>query len=128
MWNHSPLEFSNMSSYDKYYGGVIWTNHALSRMEERGLDQSTAFSVFKHPQIQGKGSNNSFKYEKKFDNSKVTIVAKQNKKGEWLILSAWIDPPLPGSKDALEKEKYKKYQKVTGFKRFLLAFMRQLGF
>ncbi|KKQ44128.1 MAG: hypothetical protein US62_C0032G0012 [Candidatus Woesebacteria bacterium GW2011_GWA1_37_8] len=31
---------------DKNYGGVIWTNHALSRLRERGISQGDAWATF----------------------------------------------------------------------------------
>ena len=111
-----------------YYGGVIWTNHALRRMKERGLGQDMALSAFHHPDIEEKGNDaDSFRYKKKFEDKEVTIVAKKNERNEWLILSAWIDPPLPGSEDDKRRKAFREYQKASFFKKVLITAARQLG-
>jgi|SRR5581483_1193678 len=116
-----------MSSLSKNYGNAIWTNHALDRLNQRGLTQEMAWKTFQHPESSVK-EGESFKYQKKFGRSTVTVIAKQNEKREWLILSCWIYPPLLGTKDYKEHEQFKKYQKSSGFKKFLLTFLRQIGF
>lgn len=116
-------------SYKQYYKGLIWTNHAIEQMKNRGLSQDMAFEAFKHDDRSFKGkTKDSFEYQKRFENSRVTVIAKQNEKSEWVILSAWIDPPLPGSLDAKEKQQYQEYQKASGLKKFWLAFKKQVGF
>ncbi|RJP46212.1 MAG: hypothetical protein C4584_01935 [Armatimonadetes bacterium] len=131
-----------------YYGGYIWTNHALQRLKERGLSQEMAWEAFEHPDRFFKGKQSgTVEYQKKFGSSKVTIIARQNEsrglascrnnesrglascrnnesrglascrnneKAEWIVLSCWIDPPLPGSIDDKKKKAYQKYIK-TGF-------------
>lgn len=75
---------------DRKYGGVIWTNHALSRLEQRGISQSDAYYTFKNPH-QSRFANNkgAWIYYRSYDTNKIEIVAKQNEKEEWLILSVW---------------------------------------
>lgn len=97
----------------KFYGGVIWTNHALERLGARGLTQNLARQTFQNPDYSGKGKQKgTFEYRKKFGNSTVTVIAKQNEKYEWIILSCWIDPPLPGYLDDRKKQAYHKYKKA----------------
>jgi hypothetical protein len=119
--------------YDKsmgnqYYGGVIWTNHALERMRERGVGQDMVLQAFNSPDRtqpgREKGTN---QYQKRFGNSLVTAVGKQNDKNEWIIISAWIDPPLPGSDDAKRKFAYKTYQDATFWRKIWITVKRQLG-
>lgn len=90
-----------------HYKGAIWTNHALSRLGERGLTQEMAADTFKYPDKRVMGKNpGTHEYIRKYQNSTVTVIGKQNEKGEWLILSVWIDPPLPGTKDYQRKQDY----------------------
>lgn len=113
---------------DGRYGGVIWTNHALERQGQRGLSQDLAWQTFKYADKTLVGKNpGTTEYQKSFGNSLVTVIAKQNTQGEWLVLSNWIDPPLLGTEDYKKQQEYKKYRKSTGFMRILLIIKRQLG-
>lgn len=111
------------------YGGLIWTNHVLLQLTDRGIKQEMAFETFKSPDSSRNGKTpDSFEFRKKFDKYTVTLIAKKNEKNEWVVLSCWINPPLPGTKDARQKADYKKYQKSSGLQKFLLTFKKQLGF
>ena len=88
---------------DKNYGGFIWTNHALSRLKERGIKQGDAWATLKRPDqsrfAEGKGA---WVYYKTYGNTKIEVVAKQNASGpagkkEWLILSVWSKQVLEDS-------------------------------
>jgi len=72
------------------YGGVIWTNHAIKRLYERKITQSDAWYSFQHPdgQLTGKVAG-SKRYYKDYGNQRIEIIATQNKKKEWVILSCW---------------------------------------
>ena len=111
------------------YGGVIWTNHALERLGQRGLSQSMAWQAFQHPEESLKGKQpGTSEFRKRFDTSLVTIIATQNERREWIILSCWIDPPLPGSIDTFKKEQYRRFQQASFWGKFWLTLKRQLGF
>lgn len=112
----------------QYYGGAIWTNHALGRLGQRGLTQELAWEAFNRPDREVKGrEKGTMQYEKRFGRSLVTIIAKQNDKREWIIISCWVDPPLLGSIDIGKKEEYKKYQKASFLGKFLMTARKQLG-
>lgn len=113
--------------YQQHYGGAIWTNHALQRMGERLLPQDMAYQAFRSPDrsFPGKQPGTS-QYQKQFGKSLVTIIATQNEKREWIILSCWIDPPLPGTIDSRKKDEYIKYRNATTWGKFLIVLKRQL--
>jgi len=67
-------------------------------------------------------------YQRKYGNSLVTVIASQNDRKEWIILSCWIDPPLAGSIDIKKKVWEKEYGKASFWKKFWLEIKRQLGF
>lgn len=113
--------------HNKYYGKIIWTNHALDRLSERGFSQQMAWEAFKYPDKKLEGKGDSTEFQKRYGNSRVTVIAKPNEKNEWVVLSCWIDPPLPGTDDHKRQQKWRAYQKSTGIKRWILAFLRQLG-
>lgn len=116
-------------SYNRYYGGAIWTNHALERLGQRGLSQELAWKAFQFPDKSFKGNQpETIEYQKSFGKSLVAIIAKQNEKKEWVILSCWVNPPLSDSIDNKKKEEYKKYQKASFLRKFLITLKNQLGF
>lgn len=86
------------------FGGVIWTNHALTRLRERGIKQGDAWATWRNPdQSRFAKSKNAWIYYKTFGDTKIEVVAKKNEKGEWIILSVW-------SKKVLENKKTNKKQ------------------
>jgi hypothetical protein len=97
---------------NQYYEDTIWTNHALNRIFERGLSQEKAYQAFKSPDHTQKGRDGALEFQKKFGSEKVTLIAKQNDRSEWVVLSAWIDPPLPGSRDDVKQKRYQAYLKA----------------
>jgi len=87
-----PLVTIYIMSYSKSYKGVIWTNHAIDRLRARNIPQEYAWKAFRFPDSTKRGkASDSNEYIKKIDRYTVTIIAKQNEKKEWLILSVWID-------------------------------------
>lgn len=115
--------------YLRKYGGLIWTNHAIERLKERGLSQEDAWYAYRHPDSTSKDSkNNSMKYEKKVHDSTIGIVIKENEKKELIVLSCWIEPPVSGSRAAREKEEYKKYKKASHVGKILYLIKKQLGY
>lgn len=115
--------------YAPYYGNLIWTKHAIIRMRDRGLSQDAALDAFKKPdKIEEGREKGSFRHIKHYSKSRVTVIAKQNERREWLILSAWIDPPMKGSKDEKERLEFGRYQKASQWGKFWLTLKKQLGF
>lgn len=75
---------------DKNYGGVIWTNHALQRLTERGIKQGDAWAVWNRPeQSRFSTTQGAWIYYRTYGNERIEVVAKQNERKEWIILSVW---------------------------------------
>lgn len=73
-----------------HFMGVIFTDHAIKRLYERGVAQSDAWYTFRHPDKQLRGSTpSSWKCYKDYGEQRIEVVAKQNERGEWVILSCW---------------------------------------
>lgn len=79
-----------MMGMDNNYGGVIWTNHALERLEQRGITQGDAWATWKRPDrsryAQSKGA---WVYYRTYGDRRIEVVAKENERGEWIILTVW---------------------------------------
>jgi hypothetical protein len=75
---------------ERDFGGVIWTNHALKRLKERNISQGDAWATFRRPeQSKYAKAKGAWVYYKTYGNQKIEVVAKQNEKKEWIILSVW---------------------------------------
>ncbi|KKR44880.1 MAG: hypothetical protein UU51_C0004G0017 [Microgenomates group bacterium GW2011_GWC1_41_20] len=83
---------------DNHYGGVIWTNHALERLRDRGIKQGDAWATWSSPQSSRKGNSGSWVYYRVYGSTRIEVVAKKNEKGEWLILSVWSKPVYENEK------------------------------
>jgi hypothetical protein len=84
---------------DNHYKGLIWTNHALDRLRERGIKQGDAWATWNHPDQSYKGnlhkSDDAWRYYRKIGDQVVEVVAKQNERREWIILSVWSNAAYP---------------------------------
>ena len=84
---------------DHHFGGIIWTNHALDRLRERNIKQGDAWATWRNPQESKKGSSpGSWVYHRNYGSTQIEVVAKQNDRREWVILSVW-------SRSVMEKPK-----------------------
>jgi len=78
---------------NKNFGGVIWTNHALSRMRDRGIKQGDAWATFRRSDKSERAKvKGAWVYSKTCGDKKIGVVAKQNEKGKWMVLSVWSRP------------------------------------
>lgn len=111
----------------RVYHNLIWTNHALQRLEERKLSQEIAWTAFRYPDKVMKGRlSGSYEYQKRYQHSLITLIAKQNDRSQWVVLSAWIDPPLQGTWDAKKKAYWKEYQRAGFFGKWWVVFKQAL--
>ncbi len=78
---------------DKNYGGVIWTNHAIDRLRQRGISQGDAWATFNRPDQHRKATTrDAWISYKTYGKEKIEVVAKKNDEGKWVILSVWSRP------------------------------------
>jgi hypothetical protein len=83
---------------DTHYKGLIWTNHAIHRMRERGISQGDAWATWNRPeQSRYAASKGAWVYYRTWPAStgkpgeyiKIEVVAKRNEKKQWVIISVW---------------------------------------
>lgn len=74
----------------KQFMGVIFTDHAIKRLYERGIAQSDAWYTFRHPDKQSRGTTpGSYRYSKTYGQQRIEVIVKQHERKEWVILSCW---------------------------------------
>ncbi|MBI3397596.1 DUF4258 domain-containing protein [Candidatus Woesebacteria bacterium] len=91
---------------DSKFGGVVWTTHALARLRERGISQSDAWATWKNPdQSRYATTKGAWIYYKTYGDQKIEVVAKQNEKKEWVILSVWSRQVYQKGTPSIKKNK-----------------------
>jgi hypothetical protein len=105
---------------DNHFGGVIWTNHALDRLRERGIKQGDAWATWNRPEKSYKANlhkgDAAWRYYRTYGDERIEVVAKKNEKGEWVIISVWSDPVFAS----------KNTKKITISKKYKVSFWRWL--
>lgn len=98
---------------DRNYGGLIWTNHAIQRLNERGITQGDAWATWNRPeQSRYSTTKGAWIYYKTWADQKIEVVAKKNEKGEWIILSVWSKKVFPNDKVKVENFWLKLLKKI----------------
>lgn len=75
------------------YKGLIWTNHLLDRMRQRGISKEYVYWTFRKPDRQKDARTpGSYKFMRSDKQNWFVVVAKKNDKGEWILMSCWSQP------------------------------------
>lgn len=81
------------SAPDPRYGGLIWTHHALDRIQERQLDQSLVYQAITKPDTtKWARSHRAIKYQKIIGTLLVEAVVNKQSSSEWIVLTCWSRP------------------------------------
>ncbi|PIT89198.1 MAG: hypothetical protein COU27_01710 [Candidatus Levybacteria bacterium CG10_big_fil_rev_8_21_14_0_10_36_7] len=107
---------------------IIWTNHAKQRANERKIDLLQVESAILSPDKTSPNEKGGVEYQKKVGNQTFIALAKENEDKEVVIISAWVNPPNPGTRDEVYKKRYKESQNASWFKKLWLTFLNQTGF
>ncbi len=63
---------------DRNFGGVIWTNHALQRLQERRIKQGDAWATWRNPEQSRYGTvEGAWVYYKTYGTERIEVVAKK---------------------------------------------------
>ena len=92
---------------ERYYKGVVFTNHALDRIRERGISQGDAWATFSHPQESKYATTKgAWVFYRTCGDNRIEVVASQNKEKKWVILSVWSKQVFPKSSQASQKPNF----------------------
>jgi len=81
--------------------GLIWTNHIIERLQGRRIPQDWVWKTYQFADTTVNGKEPQTKeLQKRIEERTVTLIIKKNDRNEWLLLSAWVEPPFPNSIDA----------------------------
>lgn len=105
---------------------IIWTNHALDRLQERRLPKSVAEKAFYHPDESYSGKQyGTTEYRKTISGRLITLIVKRDG-GKHIVISAWCNPPFPGTFDEKKHRSWQAYTHSRGWKKVFLFFLRAL--
>jgi hypothetical protein len=107
---------------------IIWTKHALGRLDERKIPKNLVFETISSPDSKHNSNDGSIEIQKNYGNQQMHVILKENEKKEFIILSCWINPPSYGSKDFKNKQLSKRLKKSSWIKKFWYTFLNQIGF
>lgn len=99
----------------------------LKTIEERGLTKELAWETFNHPDESKKSREGKTQFIKYFDGFKTGLIAKQNIKNEWVVISFFRDPPLPGTLDERKHYRWEKYRNASFWGKIWIMVKQQLG-
>lgn len=105
----------------------IWTAHAIKRLKERKMSQELIVKVLSFPDRKLYKSNRTTEFEKKIDGRTITAIVKKNDHDENIIVSCWINPPFPGTKDFRQRKRYIQIRNTHGFKKLWFILLYKIG-
>lgn len=80
-----------MSNFQRFYGNMIWTNHAIERLFKRNILQTDAFKVINNPDKTFPGKKpDTVKFIRRLNERSIHLVAKLNEDKQWVVLTAWV--------------------------------------
>lgn len=107
---------------------IVWTNHAKQRAKERKIDLEQIESAVASPDKTEPNEKGGVRYQKRVGKQSFIALVKENERGEKVIVSAWVNPPNPGTRDEIYKKRYNEAQKSSWIKKLWLTFLNQAGF
>ncbi len=115
-------------SQSSRYKNTIWTNHVRERLLDRCIPIDHAWKTLHYPEstVTGKKSGTT-EYSKRIGKHILTVIATQNEKREWVVLSCWARPPYPGSMDIKKRNAYFKYKQSSLAGKIWIHIKRMFG-
>ncbi len=105
----------------------IWTAHAIKRLKERKMSQELIIKVLSFPDRKIHKGDRTIEFEKKSEGRTITAIIKKNDLGENIIVSCWINPPFPGTKDFRLKKRYLQIRATRGLKKLWFMLLYKIG-
>jgi hypothetical protein len=105
----------------------IWTNHAQKRRKERKIAQKLIDQALQSPDRILHRESGVKEFQKIIAKKTIAALVKRNHKGEHIIISCWVNPPNPGTKDYRRRLRYFEMQRSSFMKKLWLMLLNKLG-
>ena len=100
---------------NKYYKELVFTNHALDRLNERKIDKSEAWATWRRPEKKYyAATKQAWVFQKNYKHRQIEVVATQNDQKDWVVLSVWSNYV------AFKPKRSTLYKLIRWFKRVIL--------
>lgn len=99
---------------------LAYSTHLGQRLVERRITRDQVDLTIARPESV-ENSRDGKRYKRAFGTQTLTAVVVTTQSGQQLVVSAWIDPPNPGTKDARKKALYQRYRKAKGLMKWWYA-------
>lgn len=100
---------------------LAYSTHLGQRLKERKISRSQVDLTIRQPDSV-EPSRDGKRYKRAFGNQILTAVVTTTRSNQLIVVSAWIDPPHPGTKDARKKALYQRYRSAKGLAKWWYAF------
>lgn len=80
-----------LSNFQRFYGNMIWTDHAVERLKKRHISQADALKVMANPTKTFPGKKpGTVKFIRTINDRRIHLVGKLNEQKQWVVLTAWV--------------------------------------
>lgn len=80
-----------ISNFQRFYGNMIWTDHAIDRLNKRHIPQADALKVMANPAKTFPGKKpGTVKFIRTINDRCIHLVGKLNDQKQWVVLTAWV--------------------------------------
>jgi hypothetical protein len=98
----------------------------LKRLSDRRIPQNSVIQAILSPDEKSTHQDVT-QYQKRIGKQKFGAVVRENNQGQDVILSAWVDPPNPGTTEYRRKKRFYEAKKASLAKKLWLTFLNQIG-
>jgi hypothetical protein len=105
----------------------IWTNHAIQRRKERKIPRKLIDQALYHPDKKLYRNAYTTELQKKIKGITTAVVIKENEHREKIIVSCWVNPPFPGTRDYKLRQRFFAMKKASFLKKIWLTLLTSIG-
>ncbi len=70
--------------------GVIFTNHAWQRLDDRTISADMVVETISYPEKRFASGQSGTKFIRTLRGRKVHVVAEKNRDSQWVVISTWV--------------------------------------
>lgn len=104
---------------------LAYSNHLGARLRERKMSREQVDTTIASPDSVTMLPDGK-RYSKQLGHQRVTAIVVVTQNGTPLVVSAWIDPPNSGTRDARKKVLFTRYKQAKGLMKWWYAFRLSL--
>jgi uncharacterized protein YlzI (FlbEa/FlbD family) len=96
-------------------------------MKDRKISEEHITKTLTFPDTKISRENGGLEYKKNIVDRTVAVIIKKTERHENIIVSCWVNPPFPGTKDFRLRKRYLQMRNAHGFKKILYMILHKIG-